>query len=60
MGFIAILMVNFVGTHGAESGGDILRILGLCILGTLLGVGLARLGKRLSGPGVQGRARTGT
>lgn len=48
VGFIAILMINFVGTHGAESGRDILVVLAVATTGTLLGVGIAKLGRYLS------------
>ena len=48
IGFIGVLMINFVGTHGAESGRDILVILGLGTAGILLGVAIAKLGKHLS------------
>lgn len=48
LGFFAILMVNFVGTHGSESGRDIALVLTLGAAGTLLGLAISRFGRRLS------------
>lgn len=50
LGFFAILMVNFVGTHGAESGGDILTVLGVTLVAALFGLGIAKLGSYLCKP----------